>query len=330
MSLRSIARCRRGSRISSRCCCSLFASTSRGYSSCRGLPRRATGAPPWRSSPTSITCRCSRLRWRPLWAPPPSCRCPFSWRWGLHRASPRGCCSSSTSSPSSPTTKRSRRRAESRTTLSGARCCWFSPSSVLAGSPSTPGSSDAGLRASREKLLRIRPVTRARPEPKLRGIVSLGAMSRLAIALGVATLVTVAVRPALHGNTPVLLGWDAFVLCYLVIGWAVIALTDENLTRERAQRYDPGGYVIFLMVVFAASASFVAIGFIVGDIRDLPFWERAARLTLSVTALLLSWLLIHTVFAFHYARLYYFLPADRDVHHGGLKFPDDDEPDYLD
>jgi uncharacterized membrane protein len=169
-----------------------------------------------------------------------------------------------------------------------------------------------------------------RSEPRLRGIVRLGAMSRLAIALGVATLATVATRSLLSGDTAVLLSWDAFVLCYLAMGWAVIALTDESQTRERAQRYDPGGYVIFLMVVFAASASFVAIGFMVGEIRELPFWGRVERLTLSVTALFLSWLLIHTLFAFHYARLYYFLPKGKVSHHAGLKFPDDDEPDYLD
>lgn len=169
-----------------------------------------------------------------------------------------------------------------------------------------------------------------RSGPRLRGIVRLGAMSRLAIALGVATLATGATRFLLSGSTAVLLSWDAFVLCYLVMGWIVIALTDETQTRERAQRYDPGGYVIFLMVVFAASASFVAIGFMVGEIRELPFWGRVERLTLSVTALFLSWLLIHTLFAFHYARLYYYLPKGKASHHAGLKFPDDDEPDYLD
>jgi uncharacterized membrane protein len=174
-------------------------------------------------------------------------------------------------------------------------------------------------------------VTRApSTAPKLRGIVRLGAMSRLAIALGVAALTTIAARAAVPGNITPLLGWDAFVLCYLVMGWAVIALTDEHQTRERAQRYDPGGYVIFLLILFAASASFVAIGFMVGDIRALGFWQRSERLTLSVTALFLSWLLIHTLFAFHYARLYYFLPKGKDSHHRGLKFPDDDEPDYLD
>jgi len=127
-----------------------------------------------------------------------------------------------------------------------------------------------------------------------------------------------------------LFSWDIGALSYLGFGWFVIARTDETQTRLRAQRYDPSGYIMFLLVVTAASISFVAIGFIVGDIKDLPFWPRAERLTLSIAALFLSWLLIHTVFAFHYARLYYSLPVAGAEHHRGLKFPDDDEPDYLD
>jgi len=155
-------------------------------------------------------------------------------------------------------------------------------------------------------------------------------MHRLAIALSIAAIVALASRTAVSGQVSLLASWDTFVLCYLVMGWLLIAATDETQTRLRAQRYDPGGYVIFLLILVAASASFVAIGFIVGDIKALTFWQRAERLTLSITALFLSWLLIHTLFAFHYARLYYFLPTGRAEHHRGLKFPDDDEPDYLD
>jgi uncharacterized membrane protein len=127
-----------------------------------------------------------------------------------------------------------------------------------------------------------------------------------------------------------LASWDVGALCYLCLGWLVMARADATLTRLRAQRYDPSGYTLFLLVVIAASASFVAIGFMVGDIKDLPFWPRAERLTLSIAALFLSWLLIHTLFAFHYARLYYFLAEGGDEHHRGLRFPDDEEPDYLD
>src|SRR2546429_367784 len=58
----------------------------------------------------------------------------------------------------------------------------------------------------------------------------------------------------------------------------------------------------------------------------LASWDVGALCYLG-----LSWLLIHTLFAFHYARLYYFLSEGGDQHHRGLKFPnDDDEPDYLD
>jgi len=155
-------------------------------------------------------------------------------------------------------------------------------------------------------------------------------MHRLLIALGVAILIAVLSRPAFSVEVSLLASWDAFALCYLLLGWLLIGLTDEVQTRRRAQRADPGGYVIFLLIVVAASTSFVAIGFMVGGLPELAFWQRTERFALSIAALLLSWLLIHTLFAFHYARLYYYLPTGRKEHHRGLRFPDDDEPDYLD
>ena len=167
-------------------------------------------------------------------------------------------------------------------------------------------------------------------ESQLPWIVRLGALPRLAIAVIVGAAVWLTLKVWFSGQLSVLASWDVGTLSYLGLGWLLVARSDEDLTRVRAQRYDPNGYVIFLVVVGAASASFVAIGFIVGDIRELAFWPRVGRISLSVAALLLSWLLIHTLFAFHYARLYYFQPPEKQAHHRGLRFPDDDEPDYLD
>ena len=167
-------------------------------------------------------------------------------------------------------------------------------------------------------------------KPSMPHIARWHAPQLLGIAVVVGFAASFALEPWFSERQLVLASWDVGALCYLVLGWSVIARTDESQTRLRAQRYDPSGYVIFLLVVTAASASFVAIGFMVGDIKALPFWPRAERLVLSVAALLLSWLLIHTLFAFHYARLYYWQPRGRGEHHRGLKFPDDDEPDYLD
>ncbi len=167
-------------------------------------------------------------------------------------------------------------------------------------------------------------------KPTLPPIVHWRAPRFLGIAIVLAFVASLVLQPWLSARQLVLVSWNVGALCYLAFGWLVIARTDEKLTRVRAQRYDPSGYVMFLLVVTAASASFVAIGFMVGDIKELPFWPRAERLTLSVAALFLSWLLIHTVFAFHYARIYYSQPEGSNKPHGGLRFPDDDEPDYLD
>lgn len=158
----------------------------------------------------------------------------------------------------------------------------------------------------------------------------MSALQRLAIGLALAVFAALLLQPWFSTRMLMLATWDVGALCYLALAWMVVARTDETLTRVRAQRFDPSGYVIFLVIIIAASASIVAIGFMVGDIKDLPYWQRAERITLSVAALLLSWLLIHTLFAFHYAHLYYSQPEGSGDHHGGLRFPDDDEPDYLD
>ena len=167
-------------------------------------------------------------------------------------------------------------------------------------------------------------------EPQLPWIARVSAVPRLALAVLAGTAVWLTLRVWFSGQLSVLVGWDVGALCYLSFGWFLVARFDEQLTRLRAQRYDPNNYLIFLLVIGAASASFVAIGFIVGEMRELTFWPRVGRISLSVAALLLSWLLVHTVFAFHYARLYYFQPPEQRAHHRGLRFPDDDEPDYLD
>jgi uncharacterized membrane protein len=168
------------------------------------------------------------------------------------------------------------------------------------------------------------------PKPRLPWVARLNALQRVAIVLALALTASLALSPWLSERVLVLAGWDVGALGYLGLGWMVVARTDETLTRVRAQLYDPSGFVIFLLVVTAASASFIAIGFMVGDLKSLTVWARTGRLALSVAALLLSWLLIHTLFAFHYARLYYSQPRGHEQHHRGLKFPDDDEPDYLD
>jgi uncharacterized membrane protein len=167
-------------------------------------------------------------------------------------------------------------------------------------------------------------------KPQLPWFVRMSAPRRLAIVLVIGVGGFVLLEPWFTLRTRLLVAWNAGAISYLLLAFLVVARTDAAMTKIRAQLYDQSGYVIFLLVITAASASFVAIGFIVGDFKSLPFWPRAARLTLSVTALLLSWLMIQTLFAFHYARWYYSRPPADKRHRMGLNFPGGHEPDYLD
>ena len=146
----------------------------------------------------------------------------------------------------------------------------------------------------------------------------------------VGCLTFLALEPWLPVRMRALVAWSAAALAYLGLAWLTVAHANPEMTRVRAQTQDTSGYVIFLLVVTAASASLVAIGFLSGNLKDQAFWLRALHLTLSVLALLLSWLLIQTLFAFHYARRYYSRHVGGTELRRGLKFPGDKEPDYLD
>ncbi len=47
--------------------------------------------------------------------------------------------------------------------------------------------------------------------------------------------------------------------------------------------------------------------------------------------MILSWIMVHTTLAFHYAHLFYNPSKTKTTQiTGGLEFPDDDDPDYVD
>lgn len=161
-------------------------------------------------------------------------------------------------------------------------------------------------------------------------IVRSGAMQRLAAALAVAITAYLVQPDFISWHTRVVASWDLGTIVYLGLAWWLFARADAAGTRDHALAQDQSGYLIFLFVVSSACASVVAIGFVVGTIKELAFWPRTWHLALTVGALMSSWLLIQTVFAFHYARRYY----DRTRHDSAalpeLLFPGKREPDYLD
>jgi len=147
----------------------------------------------------------------------------------------------------------------------------------------------------------------------------------------VAIVVALVVVLTLLGEPPrittrVLIAWNVGVFFYLARAWWVVAHSELRHLRERAAEEDEGGALILALTVAAAAVSLVAI-FI--ELADAP-GKKAGALSaaLALSTVVLSWVFIHVIFAFHYAHEYY--GEAKDGNKGGLKFPADDEPSYWD
>jgi uncharacterized membrane protein len=140
-----------------------------------------------------------------------------------------------------------------------------------------------------------------------------------AIALGV---VANLVMRVLHGPEPVVAAGDTFFLSFLVMSWHFIfSLTDVELD-QRADIEDEGILVVSVMTV-AAIAYYCAAIFM---LLNQKHWPGPLPLILTLASAPLGWFTLHTLFASHYANLYYFGPLCEDGMARGLKFPETQRP----
>src|ERR1043166_332395 len=160
--------------------------------------------------------------------------------------------------------------------------------------------------------------THRRRLPKIMRIVWARPRLFLSVLLGLALAVLL---PAdWRGATRVLVGWDAGVAFYLIGASVLLARADVARIRRRAAILDEGRIVILVLVVGAAVAS---LG---GILAQLGAGRTAGHLALATLTILLSWTLVHVIFALHYAHEFYAAKPRG----GGLKFPGDEDPDYWD
>lgn len=154
--------------------------------------------------------------------------------------------------------------------------------------------------------------------------------TRLLLAGLVALAATVAAS-GLGIRHAVLIGWNAGALLYLLWVWRLILTETEADLRLHAAEDDESPWVILGVGLAAVLSSLLAIGATLADIEAHP--ERGAQiagLALGAFTLIVSWLLFNTVFAIHYAHLYY-EDRDRDgQEYGGLAFPGERPSSYID
>lgn len=144
-------------------------------------------------------------------------------------------------------------------------------------------------------------------------------------ALGVVTiLILLAIKTDVV--TSMLIGWDVGILIYLVAAAIMMAhCSTVEVMKQNAAIQDEGAFGILVLSVAAAVASLGAIFAELAVLKhDDPHY--GLYIALAIVTVILSWAFTQTIFALHYAHDFYGEAARAN----GLKFPDDDQPDYWD
>jgi uncharacterized membrane protein len=154
---------------------------------------------------------------------------------------------------------------------------------------------------------------------------------RLLTSICLAAFVLVILPHSLHLPTRILAAWNCGAYCLLVLNLVMMFKATPQTMRRNAKREYQGRLAIFILIIAAACAGVLAIGFLLTDKKGISPMLLTLHVMLAVTTIIGSWLLVHTVFTLQYARNYY---QDHESKNeeiaGGLDFPSDHQPDFWD
>lgn len=149
---------------------------------------------------------------------------------------------------------------------------------------------------------------------------------RLVVALFIGIVIAL-IGFLLHfGAISILIGWEVAVIVFILWIWFIIWPMGHKRTSDFAQREDPGTVGVDILLILASLASLGAVGYALFEAHATDNTGRQLLLTLiSLFSVVVSWTLVHTIYALRYARFYYSKEVD-----GTIDFNKEHKPAYSD
>lgn len=152
---------------------------------------------------------------------------------------------------------------------------------------------------------------------------------RFFISVGVAALSCALMPHHLPWVSRILGTWNAFVYTTLGLIWTMILTAEPEEVVTKAKLEDSSRTAIFVIVLLGAFSSVGAVAFELATAKTLDHRHAGMHVAFALLTIAASWVLVHTTFTLRYAHHFY-QPDDNNEKSGGLNFPDEPEPDYLD
>ncbi|HJV83205.1 DUF1345 domain-containing protein [Noviherbaspirillum sp.] len=140
-------------------------------------------------------------------------------------------------------------------------------------------------------------------------------------------VVAITVPQAWGAVARALVGWNAAVWAYLVLMSWLVARSDENRMHRLAKQEDNNAVFVLAVMSLGALLSLIAIVAELASARHVSGSVRLFHYILTASTVFGSWLLLGTIYTFHYAHQYYRAAPDAKP----LRFPEDSpKPSYWD
>lgn len=154
--------------------------------------------------------------------------------------------------------------------------------------------------------------------------------ARLRLLISVAAgIVCYLLLPAQLGEMQrLLIGWNVLAWLYLWFLWFRMLRTDSGEIKRIARMQDQSAALVLGMVILACMVSIVAIMSELPTLKSLHGTPKILHLVLTAMTLIVSWALLPSSFAMHYAHQHYLRKSDNVT---PMFFPEKpDDPNYWD
>jgi uncharacterized membrane protein len=168
-----------------------------------------------------------------------------------------------------------------------------------------------------------------KPTPHL--FMKMDAHHRLIVSLCVCAVVLFFTVGRFSVPSIVLFAWMSFSLSVIVLIWITFLSSHPREVAKIAKLQDSSRAMIFAFVLVGCVISLLAVYFLLKSVKNHA-GDKNEHILLSITAVFISWWMVQTIFTTRYAHLYYDTDNDDGTPRktGGLLFPEEEHPDYMD
>jgi uncharacterized membrane protein len=119
--------------------------------------------------------------------------------------------------------------------------------------------------------------------------------------------------------------WNVFSVSYITTSWIIFYTRPVADIERLANKEDGSRTFVLISILVSSFASMFTVLLLMLSAGK----HDTANIILSITGIMTSWVLLHTIFTLHYAHLYYSKVKGSPTV-SGLDFPSEKKPDYLD